>query len=284
MVMPHNVQVAPNGKTVWVTSMGMLSTDFDQVIVINPYNNTVIKRIYLGQELHLAHVVLDEGCQNAFVTTYEGNKIFQINTTTYNVVNTFNLDTLSGPHGMRYSNGKLYIANMDSMSMAIIDVATSQISYIPFGGVAVQTAVTPNGKYAFATLYDTKEVARYNIQTHQITKISLPSEAQGPIQIYPTPDSKHLYVCDQGGLLGRPNSNKVYVIDIENASVNASITVGNKAHGVVVSNDGKFAYVTNVADNTVSKINTSTNTIVSSFSTGLAPNGISYWFGTGGMP
>lgn len=284
MVMPHNAQVAPDGKTVWVTSMGMITSDFDQVIVVDPKTNKVIKRIYLGQDLHLAHIVLDDECNNAFVSAYEGNKVFQINTTTYAVVNTFNLDSASGPHGMRYSDGKLFVANMDGKSMSIIDVATGQVSYIPLGGIAVQSAVTPNGKYVFVSLYDTREVARYNIQTHQVVKISLPSDALGPIQIYPTPDSKYLYVCDQGGLLGQPASNKVFVIDIENVSVTNTITVGNKAHGVVVSNDGKYAFVTNLADNTISIINTGTGKVESTVSTGLSPNGISYWYGIGGMP
>lgn len=284
MVMPHNVQVAPNGKTVWATAMGMDTSEYDQVIVINPLSNQVIKRVYLGKDLHLAHVVLDKLCDNAFVSAYEGNKIFQINTTSYAVVHVYNLDSLSGPHGMRYSNGKLYVANMDGNSMAIIDVATKITTYVPLGGIAVQAAVTTNDKYAFVSLYDTREIVRYNIQTQQLTKISLPAGALGPVQIYPTPDSKYLYVCDQGGLLGQAISNKVYVIDIENASVIKTIIAGAKTHGVIINNTGTHAFVTNMDDNTITKINITTNTVEGTASTGLAPNGIGFWYGSGGMP
>jgi YVTN family beta-propeller protein len=185
---------------------------------------------------------------------------------------------------MRYFNGKLYIANMTAKSLSIIDVASGLISEVALGGVAVQVAVTPDGKYVFASLYDTKEVARYEIQSGTVTRIALPVGSQGPIQLYPTPDGKLLYVCDQGNLMGRPSSNKVYEINISNSQVTNTITVGNAAHGVVVSKDGKTAYVTNNNDNSVSVIDISSKTVKTTVTVQQSPNGISYWFDTGGMP
>ena len=82
----------------------------------------------------------------------------------------------------------------------------------------------------------------------------------------------------------RPVSNKVFVIDIANAIVTTTIQVGNKAHGVVVSKDGKTVYVTNSIDNTVSVIDVATQKITRTIPVGKGPNGISYWFVTGGMP
>ncbi len=82
----------------------------------------------------------------------------------------------------------------------------------------------------------------------------------------------------------RPISNKVYVIDIPNAKVVNTITVGQKAHGVVVSQDGKTAYVTNSAANTVSVIDVATQKVTATVNVGEGPNGISYWYETGGMP
>ena len=148
----------------------------------------------------------------------------------------------------------------------------------------MQTAVTPDGKFAFASLYDTKEVAVYNIQTQQVTKIALPAGAQGPIQLFSTPDSKTLFVCDQGVVNGQPSSNKVYVIDVDMGMVMNTITVGNAAHGVVVNNDGTKAFVTNSDDNTVSVIDVATNTVSGTIQVGNAPNGISYWYSSNGTP
>lgn len=79
---PHNVQVAPDGKTVWITApMAMTANgaggpcDADctqlnamrmdeEVVVVDAVADTVIARIPIpgktaGVMLHLAHVVLD---------------------------------------------------------------------------------------------------------------------------------------------------------------------------------------------------------------------------------
>ena len=73
---PHNVQVAPDGKTVWVTANAGMHQDHgaflinqarahegegaepDQVIVIDPGTDFIIKRLELSSGLHLAHVAL----------------------------------------------------------------------------------------------------------------------------------------------------------------------------------------------------------------------------------
>jgi YVTN family beta-propeller protein len=83
---------------------------------------------------------------------------------------------------------------------------------------------------------------------------------------------------------GIPASNKVYVIDIASSAVVASITTGYGAHGVVITNDGQRAYVTNSLSNTVSVIDVVTQAVHSTIKVGEAPNGVSYRWATGAMP
>lgn len=282
--MPHNVQVAPDGNSVWVTIVAVDSNVMDQLVVIDPTVDEIKKRIPLGKGLHVAHVVLDNESKHVFVTAQNANQLFQVDASTYEVLRKFELREGYSPHGLRYSNDRLYVANMGSKSMSIINVSDGEITDIPLGGVAVQTAVTQDGKFVFISLYDTKEVVRYDLQSGEITRISLPAEAQGAIQLYATPNSKLLYVADQGELMQRAVSNKVYVIDIPNATVAETIEAGNKAHGVVVSNDGKTVFVTNSLDNTVSIIDVATQKVTATVPVGKSPNGISYWSENNGMP
>jgi YVTN family beta-propeller protein len=281
---PHNVQVAPDGKSVWASAVPVDTTEQEQLIVIDPKTGTIKKRISIGKNLDLVHVVLDNESQNAFVTASAGNKVIQTDATTYKVVRSFPLGLDNAPHGMRYSHGKLYVANMGSKSMSIINVADGSVNEVLLGGMAVQVAVTRDEKFIFASLYDTREVVRYDLKTKYLTRIQLPEGSQGPIQLYATPDSKLLYTADQGELMKRPVSDKVYVIDIANAKVIHTITTGQKAHGVVVSRDGKTTYVTNSLANTVSIIDVATQKVTATVPVGEGPNGISYWFETGGMP
>ena len=282
--MAHNVQVALDGKSVWVAAAGMDSSKTNYLIVIDPNTGTIKERVLLGKDLHVAHVVLDDQSKNAFVTAGETNQVIQVDATTYQVVRKFDLGAKHAPHGLRYANGKLFVANMDGKSMSVITVTDGKVSDIPLGGIAPQVAVTSDDKFVFISLYDTKEVIQYDLENGQIIRIPLPGTAQGPIQLYATPDSKLLYVADQGELLGRPVSNEVYVIDIPNVKVISTIKVGKKAHGVVASNDGKSVYVTNTIDNTVSVIDVASQKVIHTIPVGKGPNGISYWFETGGMP
>ncbi len=148
----------------------------------------------------------------------------------------------------------------------------------------MQTACTPDGRFAFASLYDTKEVVRYEMSSGALVRIPLPADAQGPVQIYPSPYSASLYVCDQGVLLDRPASNKLYVVDVQDAAVIGTVDVGMGAHGVVVSEDGERAFVTNIVDGTVSVVDTVAQQVVETITVGAKPNGVSHLHVGGGMP
>lgn len=284
MLMPHNVQVAPDGKSVWVTIHPMNAGALDQVAVIDPVSNIVKARVYVGEHYHLAHVVLSDDCHYAFVTATDSDRVVMIDALNYSVIKSFMLPSGYAPHGMRYKNGKLYVACMDGKSLTVIDVASGTINDISLGGVAIQTAATKDGRYVFVSLYDTKELARYDITSGQLVKMALPSTSKGPIQLYCTPDSKTVLVCDQGKLNGMPVSNLVYEIDVASLSVNRTYTVGNASHGIVISQDGKKAFVTGSDDNTVSVIDLQHHVVTQTITVGNDPNGISYWYEGGGMP
>jgi YVTN family beta-propeller protein len=284
MPMPHNVQVAPDGKTVWVTCMSRATGEIDKIIVIDQPSSRIIRRIDAGVDLHVAHVVFNSTGSEAYVTANSTGQVIVYNTQTLSELRRYNLGVNKKPHGLRYANGKLFVANLDGMSMSIIDVATGQITELPFGAITVQTAVTQDGKYVFASLYDAQQVVRFDRQTQQVTTINLPVDAHGPIQLYATPDSKLLFVCDQGMLNGDPVNNKVYVIDIGTSAVAKIIMAGYAAHGVVISKDGATAYVTNSLSNTVSVIDIASLAVTATIGVGKAPNGISYCFQGGAMP
>ena len=76
-----------------------------------------------------------------------------------------------------------------------------------------------------------------------------------------SPDGTRLYTTSGGA------AQIVSVVDIATNSVTATINVGNQPIGVKVSPDGTRVYVANFGDNTISVINTATNTVVATVST-----------------
>ena len=239
--MPHNVQVAPDNKSVWVTAnavdMSQKKVSFkivakaqadeghgeeagmmpnDEIIVIDPLTDQIIKRIEMGTDLHLAHVVLTADSNYAIAAAQTRGVIYKINAKTYEVEKEINTEKGGEPHGLRISPGgkTAYIAMLKGKSIGVLDIEKMSLSYVPLKGAAVQTGVTADGKYALASVYDAKSLAVYDIASKKLSYVDLPKEAKGPVQIYPSPDSKYVYVADQGYYFNQPNSDLVYKIDL----------------------------------------------------------------------
>lgn len=304
--MPHNVQVAPDNKSVWVTANAddkMTKMSFriipraeaneghgdevvtgnsnDEVIVIDPFSDVIVKRIELGQGLHLSHVALTPDSSYAIVASQEKGIIYKINTATFEVEKSVATKKGDGPHGLRISpDGRTaYIAMLSGKSMGVLDMPSFSLRDIPLKGAVVQTGVTPDGKYALASVYDAKSLAVYDIASAKLSYIDLPKEAKGPVQIYPTPDSRFVFVADQGFYFDQPIGDTVYKVDLKEMKVTQAIKGGSAPHGVVVSRDGKFVYVTNLKSDDVSVIDTAQGKEVAKIKVGTAPNGISLWYG-----
>ncbi len=304
--MPHNVQVAPDNKSVWGTANAMdakmkmsfriipraeaneghdgeavMEKSKDEVIVVDPFSDVIIKRIELGQELHLSHISLTPDSAYAIVASQEKGIMYKINATSFEVEKEVPTKKGDGPHGLRISpDGKTaYIAMLSGKSMGVLDTASFSLKDVPLKGAAMQTGVTPDGKYALASVYDAKSLAVYDTLFAKLTYIDLPKGAKGPVQIYPTPDSRYVYVADQGYYFDQPTGDTVYKIDLAEMKVAQTIKGGSAPHGVVVSKDGKFVYITNLLSDDVSVIDIARDIEIAKIKVGKMPNGISLWYG-----
>lgn len=305
--MPHNVQVAPDNKSVWVTANAddkKMEMSFrlipiahadtghgdevvdtgksnDEVIVIDPFSDAIVKRIELRQGLHLSHVALTPDSAFAIVASQEKGIMYKINTSSFEVEKEVVTKKGGGPHGLRISpDGKTaYIAMLGGKSLGVLDIPNFSLKDVPLKGAAVQTGVTPDGKYALASVYDAKSLAVYDVASAKLSYIDLPKEAKGPVQIYPTPDSRFVFVADQGFYFDQPVGDTVYKIDLQEMKVTQTIKGGSAPHGVAVSKDGKFAYITNLKSDDVSVIDVAQGQEVAKIKVGKIPNGISLWYG-----
>lgn len=276
MYMVHNVQVAPNGESVWATGTPTTEGADEMVIVLKTKRNKAKEYINVGSEQHLAHVVLDDESKFAYVTAKEKGQIIKIDVDKMKEVQRFDLGSETGPHGLRYMNGKLYTACITSKEMIIVDIASGTLTHVPTGGICVQTAVLPVIGSAFVSVFDLKQIVRYDISTGDTTIIQLPVGSEGPLQVYPSPDNTKVYVCDQGNVVGNAGSNKLYVINTSTNLVESTVVVGNGAHGVTTNTDGTKIFVTNLTDNSVSVVDAATLTVIQTIPVGVSPNGISF--------
>ncbi len=306
--MPHNVQVAPDNKSVWVTANAMDMSENkvsfkimpivradeghgeeatmkvnDEIIVIDPLTDKIIRRIEMGTDLHLSHIALTSDSNYAIAAAQSKGVVYKINAKTYEVEKEAITEKGAEPHGLRVSpDGKTaYIAMLKGKSIGVLDIEKMKLSYVPLKGAAVQTGVTPDGKYALASVYDAKSLAVYDVASQKLSYVDLPEEAKGPVQIYPSPDSRYVYAADQGHYFNQPNSDLVYKIDLKEMKVAETIKGGTAPHGVAVSRDGKFVYVTNLLSGDLSVIDTVAGKEVAKIKVGKMPNGVSLFYGVG---
>ncbi|MBS0325661.1 MAG: beta-propeller fold lactonase family protein [Proteobacteria bacterium] len=291
-IMPHNVQVTPDGA--YLLAVGMpagdhgkdgaqpapgtppmheMKADEEGKLLVFDVRNLEKPAATLPAGEHPAHVVTDRQGRRAFVTDSGENRIIVLDLARHSVIG--KVRTGAYPHGLRPSpdGRELYVANVEAGSVSVVDTkALKEVARIPVGKGPVQVAFTPDGHQVYVTLRDENAVAVVDAATRRVIgKIAV---GRNPIQVYATPDGKTMYVANQG--TAENPDDKVSVIDVATRKVIATVTTGAGAHGVVVGDAGRTAFVTNVEAGTVSAIDTASQQVNMTFKVGAGPNGITY--------
>lgn len=286
---PHNVQVTPDGKLVWVTNNGesaeenketsetkmsrsvdMAGTAPGAVWAIDTATAKVVAKVPVG--MHPAHVVVSGDGRTAYVTNGGDNSVSVVDTNAHQVIATIPVGTF--PHGLRISpdGRQVWVANLKGETVSVIDTGSrKEIAKIAVGKGPAQVGFTPDGRFMFVSLSGENQVAVIDPASRKmIGKVAVGTV---PIQLYATPDSKFVLVANQGSP-GKPG-NTVSFIDVAGLKVAATIKTGAGAHGLAITPDGRHAYVTNTYANTVSVIDIGDRKVIATVRVGKGPNGIS---------
>ena len=286
---PHNVQVAPDGKLVWVTNNGEpgkaagkvthegmpkaadgVMAVGGEVWAIDTATDKVVAKVPVG--MHPAHVVVTPDGRDAYVANGGDNSVSVVDISALRVVETIKIGI--SPHGMRISpDGKqAWVANLKGGTVSVIDIASSkEITQIAVGNGPAQVGFTPDGRLGFVSLSQENRVAVIDPASRKVLrKVAVGTV---PIQVYPTPDSRLLLVANQG--TPKIPGKTVSFIDLATFKVVATIKTGLGTHGVVANPDGRHAFVTNTYANTVSVIDLARRKVIATVAVGKGPNGIS---------
>jgi YVTN family beta-propeller protein len=165
------------------------------------------------------------------------------------------------------------VANLKAATVDVVDTRSgATIAAVPVGGPVVQVAVSPDSRYAFATVTQPAGVVKIDLRAG--TVVGRVAVSAAPAQVYLTPDGRTVLSADQGS--EQQPGTAVSLIDTETMTVAASVQTGLGPHGVVVDPTGQRAWVTNMYDATVSVIDLSSRSVIATIRVGLRPNGVSY--------
>ena len=286
---PHNVQVSPDGKWVWVTNNGDPAKAAERmpaermpksehgamagagaVWVIDAATDAVAAKVPVG--MHPAHVVVASDGRTAYITNGGDNTVSVVDAAAQRVIGAVPVG--ASPHGLRITpdGRQVWVANLKDGTVSVIDTESrKQIVQIAAGKGPAQVGFTPDGRFGFVSLSGENKVAVIDPASRKvIRKIAVGTV---PIQLHATPDNRLLLVANQGTPT-KPGTT-VSVIDVASMKVAATIKTGAGAHGVVIDRDGRNAFVTNTYANTVSVIDIAERKVVATVPVGKGPNGIS---------
>ncbi|HET9139697.1 beta-propeller fold lactonase family protein [Actinophytocola sp.] len=262
---PHNVQVGPAGDRVYAVSghTGMVAA-----LDASTYRLANAAPAGAGP----SHVVLTPDGQKTYVTNYDAGSVsvYRADLAPSGVISVG-----GGPHGLRPSpdGTTLVVANLKAGTVDLIDARTdTKVAAVPVDGPVVQVAVSPDSRYAFASVSTPPSVVKIDLRARVVAgRTEVPA---APAQVYLTPDGRSLLSADQGSK-EKPGT-ALSVIDTATMTTAGSIATGSGPHGVVIDPTGQRAWVTNVYDATVSVIDLPTRATVATIDVGKQPNGISF--------
>jgi YVTN family beta-propeller protein/VCBS repeat-containing protein len=287
------VAISPDGSLAYVTDNGfpgkvsVIDTATRTFIDTNPATPD-IDRILVG--LSPSGVAFSPDGSFAYVTNYFSQSVSVIDTATHTVIDA-NPATPEAvepirvfkPEGVAFSpDGSFAYVSHQMDTVSVIDTATHTVidanpanpgvDPIWVGGFPRQVAFSPVGRFAYVTNSDgvsvidtaTHTVIDANPATPGVDVIPVGGNPSG-VAFSPDGSLAYItaYITDDNGTVSVIDTATHTVIDADTATPAVDpITVGRNPRGVAFSPDGSLAYVTNYGGNTVSVIDTATQTVI----------------------
>lgn len=181
------------------------------------------------------------------------------------ITDTIEIGEFSDPWGVvvHPTEPRAYVAVGATDSVEVIDTSTNEIiDTIQVGNVPVAVTMNADGSRLYVTNSTSRTVSVIDTATNQV--IATVNTGTGPGRAIVAPNG-YLYVANSGGaavtVIDTATNTQVDLNPTQNG-VQAIIPVGNGPRGLALSPDGSRLYVSSTNDDTVTVINTATNTVV----------------------
>ncbi|MGH3780020.1 MAG: YncE family protein [Pseudonocardiaceae bacterium] len=264
---PQGVAVDPDGKHVYIASYADNS-----LLVLDTASRRVVGSINVGANPR--GVAVDPDSRHAFVTNFSENSVSVIDTATGKVIDTVAVGVNPTAVTVFPRDHYAFVTNYYGNSISVINIANSKlVGTVPVGVHPDGVAIDPKGQFAYVTNSGSNSVSVIDIHTQKLARTIL--VGRSPQKIAIDKDGRHAYVTNFG-------DNNVSVINLPNAvgldlynyllKVNNTIPVGINPRGLAVDSDSHHAFVVNVAEGTMTVIDTAKGTVLGSSFVGFDPD------------
>ncbi|NUN71121.1 MAG: beta-propeller fold lactonase family protein [Bacteroidetes bacterium] len=244
---PHNAVVDWQNQYYYVNLIGG-----SKLLKFRVSDNTLAGELTSGLSSP-AQVALTKNSDTAFVTNFENGKtnITVVNTVTMTKIGDIGSPAMLKPHGVTITPDfrSVIVANSLSDNITVINTSDRSIAaVIPVSGSVpalpvnytyqfepYQSVITPDSRFVFVTCRKSGEVRVIDLQLGTV----IDSITVGTFPLIPaiTPAGDIVFVANR-------NSNSVTAVSVATRSVLFTVpNVGVEPHGIAVSKDGKYVYV-----------------------------------------
>jgi YVTN family beta-propeller protein len=206
----------------------------NDVTVIDAASGKVLKTIPLGQRPR--GIAVSPDGTHVYVTNSNSNTLSVIDAATLAVLTT--VPAGQDPEGLTPSkDGRLlYVVNENELAMTILELPSlKELKKLEIGTEPETAVMSPDGKWVTVSHETSNDIYVIDTATNAVTrKIPVPKNPRG---MRFTPDSRRLFVASEG-------TDQISVINVADWTVRKSVaTGGERPVDILVSRDGKRAYV-----------------------------------------
>jgi YVTN family beta-propeller protein len=229
------------------------NTESHTVDVIDPATMKVVDHFPVGRQPQ--HVTPSWDMKTLWVLNDKGNSLTQIDPKTGQKGKTV---PVNDPYNMYYTpDGKYALVVAEQrMRLEFYDSKTMKLAkevYVPCKGVD-HMDFSPNGRYLIASCEFGGAVIKFDVEKKELIG-KIPVHPGGmPQDVKLSPDGAVYYVADM-------HADGVHMIDGEDFKQIGFIPTGKGAHGLYVSRDSKWLYVSNRGEGSISLINLATRKV-----------------------
>lgn len=275
---PHEVAVSPDGRTAYVANYGMFAVfregqrqdhPGNTISVIDLDRRAVRDTFDLGAYTKPHGLWVSKDGQLLWATCEGAQAVLELDAATGAIRKAWKTEQdVSHMLVPTPDEKKLYIANIRSGSVTVIERATDRVRSLATGEGAEGIDVTPDGREVWVTNRGAHTVAVIATADDSIVT-RFESGGQMPIRVKFTPSGREAWISNA-------RSNTVTVFDVRERRLLATVEVGAVPVGIQMTPDGRRAFVANTNDDQVTLLSIADRKVLKAFAPGNEPDGMAW--------
>ncbi|MFC2022302.1 cytochrome D1 domain-containing protein [Chloroflexota bacterium] len=270
---PHYASGSPDGKKVYVSN-----GEDNSISVIDSATNQVVSTIQLKEEGELGdpqEIVISPEGQYAYVPMFDTDEVIVIDVVSEVPVDSIPVGESPISISLSRDGKRCYVVCIHDPIASVIDTTTNKVITTFYTGEgAAGIDIFTDGSYLYLgghgmgmwQAMGEKNTDIRKIDTTTFEQLALIRCGIMPIGVRFSPDGTFAAVVSHG-------SGELHIIDSETDEA-TRIKVGNNCYVAAVSDDGRWVYVTNKDDDTLSVVNAVAKKVVATIPVGHSPKGV----------